>query len=285
MKKLVFLLSLLLLGAFVVAACGQAEPATVEAPPEVVEGALPDLGGREITIAIENAYLPFNFVLLETGEAQGWDYDTIDEICRRLNCVPVWQEFAWDTMIASVSESQFDMAADGITITEERAQQVDFSIGYVAIEQRLLVRIDEARFEGPDDFASDPELIMSTQIGTTNADTAVALVGEARVRLFDDFGLVVQALLAGDVDGVIIDETAGLGYLGANKDQLKLIGRSLSSDELGFVFPNGSDLVEPFNAALRSMMADGSLQEINAKWFGPDFVLTYDEIAEIDYTE
>jgi phosphate/phosphite/phosphonate ABC transporter binding protein len=284
-KKFVALSSLLLLGAIGVAACGQAEPATVEAPPEVVEGALPDLGGREITIAIENAYLPFNFVLLETGEAQGWDYDTIDEICRRLNCIPVWQEFAWDTMIASVAESQFDMAADGITITEERAQQVDFSIGYVAIEQRLLVRIDEARFEGPDDFASDPELIMSTQIGTTNADTAVALVGEARVRLFDDFGLVVQALLAGDVDGVIIDETAGLGYLGANKDQLKLVGRSLSSDELGFVFPNGSDLVEPFNAALRSMMADGSLQEINAKWFGPDFVLTYDEVGPGAYAE
>ena len=285
MKKFVSLSSLLLLGAIGVAACGQAEPATVEAPPEVVEGALPDLGGREITIAIENAYLPFNFVLLETGEAQGWDYDTIDEICRRLNCIPVWQEFAWDTMIASVAESQFDMAADGITITEERAQQVDFSIGYVAIEQRLLVRIDEARFEGPDDFASDPELIISTQIGTTNADTAVALVGEARVRLFDDFGLVVQALLAGDVDGVIIDETAGLGYLGANKDQLKLVGRSLSSDELGFVFPNGSDLVEPFNAALRSMMADGSLQEINAKWFGPDFVLTYDEVGPGAYAE
>ena len=285
MKKFVSLSSLLLLGAIGVAACGQAEPATVEAPPEVVEGALPDLGGREITIAIENAYLPFNFVLLETGEAQGWDYDTIDEICRRLNCIPVWQEFAWDTMIASVAESQFDMAADGITITEERAQQVDFSIGYVAIEQRLLVRVDEARFEGPDDFASDPELIISTQIGTTNADTAVALVGEARVRLFDDFGLVVQALLAGDVDGVIIDETAGLGYLGANKDQLKLVGRSLSSDELGFVFPNGSDLVEPFNAALRSMMADGSLQEINAKWFGPDFVLTYDEVGPGAYAE
>jgi polar amino acid transport system substrate-binding protein len=113
----------------------------------------------------------------------------------------------------------------------------------------------------------------------------VALVGEDRVRLFDDFGLVVQALLAGDVDGVIIDETAGLGYLGANKDELKLVGRSLSSDELGFVFPNGSDLVEPFNAALRSMMADGSLQEINAKWFGPDFVLTYDEIGPGAYDE
>jgi len=282
-KRFVFVSCLLLLGAFVVTACRQAEPTQVAPTAEV--GELPDLGGREITIAIENAYLPFNFVLLETGEAQGWDYDTVEEICVRLNCTPVWIEFAWDTMIASVAEGQFDMAADGITITEERAQQVDFSIGYVAIEQRMLVRLDETRFEGPDDFAADPELLLSTQIGTTNADTAVGLVGEDRVKLFDDFGLVVQALIAGDVDGVIIDETAGLGYLGANKDQLKLVGRSLSSDELGFVFPNGSDLVEPFNAALRSMMADGSLEAINAKWFGPDFVLTYDEIGPGAYAE
>jgi phosphate/phosphite/phosphonate ABC transporter binding protein len=277
----VLLAAVVLLGA-----CARAtpEPTAVPAPPEA-GAALPDLGGREITIAIENAYLPFNFVLLSTGEAQGWDYDTINEICDRLNCTPVWQEFAWDTMIASVAEGQFDMAADGITITEERAQQVDFSIGYVAIEQRLLVRIDEDRFEGPDDFAANTELILAEQEATTNYQAAVDLVGDARVRTFGTFGDAVQALVNGDVDGVIIDEVAGLGYLGANKDQLKLIGRSISSDELGFVFPKGSDLVEPFNAALRSMMADGTLEEINTKWFGPSFVTTYDDIGPGAYAE
>ena len=164
MKRLALLSSLLMLSALLVTACRQAEPTPAEVAPTAEVGALPDLGGREVTIAIENAYLPFNFVLLETGEAQGWDYDTVGEICRRLNCTPVWQEFAWDTMIASVAGGQFDMAADGITITEERELQVDFSIGYVAIEQRMLVRIDETRFEGPDDFADNPELILGEQI-------------------------------------------------------------------------------------------------------------------------
>lgn len=286
MKRLALFSGLLLLVTLALTACQQATP---QPPAEATavpaeESALPDLGGRDVTVALENAYLPFNYVLLSTGEAQGWDYDTINEICTRLNCKPVWQEFAWDTMIAAVSAGQFDMAADGITITEERAQQVDFSMGYVAIEQRLLVRADEARFEGPDDFAANPALILAEQEATTNYATAVALVGDARVHSFVDFGTTVQALLAGDVDGVVIDETAGLGYLGANKDQLKLVGRSLSSDQLGFAFPNGSDLVDPFNAALRSMIADGTLQEINAKWFGPDFTTTYDDIAEIDYT-
>jgi polar amino acid transport system substrate-binding protein len=287
MKKLFYVLVLLVAASLVLAACqpeaepteapaATAVPAATEAPPE--EPGLADLGGREVTIAIENAYLPFNYIDLETGEAMGWDYDVIDEICARLDCKPVWMEFGWDTMIAAVSEGQFDMAADGITITDERAKIVDFSDGYVAIEQRLMVLVDEDRFEGPDELAANADLILGTQEATTNYDIAVKLVGADRVIAFMDFGMTVQALIAGDVDGVIIDETAGLGYLGANKDQLKLIGRSLSSDQLGFVFPKGSDLVEPINAALIEMKADGWLEETNAKWFGPSFDVTYDDI-------
>jgi len=80
------------------------------------------------------------------------------------------------------------------------------------------------------------------------------------------------------VDGVVIDEVAGQGYLGANADKVKLIGTSLSSDQLGFIFPKGSDLVEAFNAVIAQMKDDGTLAEINAEWFGPAFALTYDDI-------
>jgi polar amino acid transport system substrate-binding protein len=140
MKKLFLLISILVAASMILAACAPAateapppptEPPAVvteapatEAPPVTEEIALPDLGGREITIAIENAYLPFNYVRLDTGVAEGWDYDFINEACKRMNCVPVWKEFGWDTMIASVAAGQFDMAADGITITEERAKRL-----------------------------------------------------------------------------------------------------------------------------------------------------------------
>ncbi|MBU05759.1 MAG: hypothetical protein CL877_07390, partial [Dehalococcoidales bacterium] len=241
--------------------------------------ALPDLAGRTIQIAVENAYLPFNYVDVDTGEAKGWDYDAMNEICARLNCTLEWIEFGWDTMIASVADGQFDMATDGITITEERSEIADFSDGYIATEQRMLVRLGEDRFATPDEFAADSNLILGEQVGTTNYDTAVALVGEDRVIAFDDFGVTVQSLIAGDVDGVVIDETAGLGYQGENADKVELIGESLSSDWLGFIFPKGSDLVDPINAALASMKADGALAEINGRWFGTDFALTYDDIG------
>lgn len=291
MKKITVLVSILILAVLILSACAsattEAPSAATEAPPAATEAAatdqLPDLGGREVTVAIENAYLPFNYVRADTGVAEGWDYDFINEACKRLNCKPVWIEFAWDPMIAAVADGQFDMAADGITIDEERAKQVDFSDGYVNIEQRLLVRIDEDRFTNIDEFAADPELLLAEQVGTTNYKTAKKYVGDDRIQALDTFGLVVQALIAGDVDGVIIDEAAGLGYLGANKESVKLIGPSISSDVLGFIFPKGSDLVEPINLVIAQMKADGFLQQINLKWFGPDFKTTYDDIAEVEY--
>lgn len=229
--------------------------------------ALPDLGGQTITIAVENAYPPFNTINQETNVAEGWDYDVLNELCVRLNCTPEYVEAAWDGMIIAVSNGEYDMAADGITITEERKSQVDFSIGYIQVEQVLLVRTDETRFTTPTEFAADDSLIIGTQPGTTNYDTAVKLVGESRVQAYDSFPVAVQALIAGDVDAVEIDSTAGLGYTGVNSDKVKIITPTLQSDFLGFIFPKGSALPSAISAGIVSMMNDGSLQTINDKWF------------------
>lgn len=230
---------------------------------------VPDLGGQTITVAVENAYIPFNFIDQQSGEAVGWDYDVLRELCNRLNCVPEFVETAWDGMIIAVSNGEYDMAADGITITEERKQQVDYSIGYIQVDQVLLVRVDESRFRSVQDFVNDAALRIGTQPGTTNYNVAVNLVGEDRIVAYDTFGVAVQALIAGDVDAVVMDNVAGQGYVGENSDKVKIIDTSLKSDALGFIFPKGSDLVKAINAGLISMMNDGTLDQINAKWFPP----------------
>ncbi|HUF97626.1 MAG TPA: transporter substrate-binding domain-containing protein [Ilumatobacter sp.] len=237
-----------------------------------------DLGGATVTVAVENAYLPFNYIDAATGEPAGWDYETIDAICVILNCVPEYQTFAWEPMIQAVADGQFDMAADGITITEERAEVVDFSDGYINIDQRLLVAVDSG-FESVDDVL-DSDCTVTSQTGTTNLATAQEVFGEDRVIALEEFGFVVQSVIAGDNCAAIIDETAGQGYVGANADAVKLVGDSLSSDQLGFIFPKGSELVAAFNYALGVMKEDGSLQEISSKYFGDSFTITYDDIAD-----
>jgi polar amino acid transport system substrate-binding protein len=242
------------------------------------QDAIVDLKCREVTIAVENAYLPFNYIDPETGEPAGWDYDVWDEICTRLHCKPVYTEAAWEGMIQAVADGQFDAAADGITITDERAEIVDFSDGYINIEQRLLVRIDEDRINSIEDIVNDEGLKLGTQTGTTNYETATTFLPEERIEAFEQFPFAVQALIAGDIDAVIIDEVAGQGYMGENADALKLVGPSMSSDQLGFIYPKGSDLVDPVNQALAAMKADGTLAEINLVYFGPDFTITYDDL-------
>ena len=229
---------------------------------------LPDLGGATITVAVENAYIPFNYIDQESGEAIGWDYDTLGELCARLNCVPEYVETSWDGMILAVSNGEYDMAADGITIKEDRAEIVDFSDGYISLEQVLLGRIDEMRFDGSEALAADASLIVGVQPGTTNYWVALELVGEERIVTYETFPVAVQALIAGDVDAVVMDDVAGQGYVGVNTEQLQIVGGPLTStEELGFIFPLGSALRDAINAGLDSMRADGTLEAINNKWF------------------
>ena len=238
--------------------------------------ALVDLDCREVTIAVEDAYLPFNYIY--DGKAGGWDYVVIPQICELLHCTPVFQECSWDIMIQSVADGLYDMAGDGITITADRDEIVDFSDSYISIDQRLLVNMGEDRFASIEDFVADPDLILGTQVATTNYETAATYLPEDRISAFEQFPFAVQSLLSNDVDAVLIDEQAGLGYISQNPDGLEFVGPSISSDLLGFVFPNGSDLVEPFNTALAELKSNGFLQDVNTQFFGLSFTLTYDDI-------
>jgi polar amino acid transport system substrate-binding protein len=161
----------------------------------------------------------------------------------------------------------------------------DFSDGYINVEQRFLVRAEEDRFETPEELQADDSLIIGAQLGTINYDTAEALVGQNRVKAFDTFDLAVQALIAGEVEVVIMDETAGQGYVGPEADKLKLVGPPLSIDQFGFIYPKGSDLVEPVNLALASMKADGFLDELAKKYFSDQFTITYNDIGQGAYAE
>ena len=88
-----------------------------------------------------------------------------------------------------------------------------------------------------------------------------------RIKLFETFGTSVEALKAGDVDTVLTDMTAGQGYVAASEGKLKLVGEPLGTEDFGFIFPKGSDLEAPLNAAIAALKADGTLEALNKKWF------------------
>ena len=233
---------------------------------------LPDLDGREVVVVTENAYPPLQFVDPKSGEAIGWEYDAVAELAERLNFTVAIENASWDAMIPAVSEGQYDMGMTGITIREDRAEQVDFSAPYMRSEMFMLVRADEERFADGESFAAIEDGLIGAQPGTTPFYTAVyeVLDGDEqnpRVKLFETFGAQVQALRTGDVDLVLTDGTAGNGYVRANPDTFKLVGEAMGTEDFGFIFPKGSELVEPMNAGIEAMREDGTLDALNTKWF------------------
>jgi polar amino acid transport system substrate-binding protein len=255
------------MNALIIAAAALAVSAFTATPAE-----LPNLGGRTVKAVTENAYTPLNFADPKTGQGIGWEYDAFNEIAKRLNLKVEWNLSSWDTMIQAVREGQFDVGMDGITITDERKKSVDFSEPYMVSEQIMLVRADEDRFSDAKAFAENEELLIGAQAGTTNFYTAVNHVLDGnernpRIKLFDTFGASVQALKAGDVDLVLMDKTSAAGYIGASPDAFAVVGEPLGREEFGFIFTPGSDLVEPVNAAIRSMQEDGTIEALNRKWF------------------
>lgn len=232
---------------------------------------LPDLGGREVVVVTENAYPPLQFID-GSGTAVGWEYDAMAEIAKRLDMTVSYENSSWDAMIPAVSQGQYDIGMTGITIREDRAEMVDFSDPYMRSEMVMLVRGDEERFNDAASFAADPDLLMAAQPGTTPFYVGVYDVldgneANPRIKLMETFGATVQALKAGDVDLVLTDGTAGAGYVAASDGGLKIIGEKLGTEDFGFIFPKGSDLVKPINAAIASMKADGTLDALNTRWF------------------
>jgi len=268
MRKINRLLSIVVaLFVFAATASGaHAQGGTNQIPPT-----LPDLKGRKVVAVTSNDYTPFSFKDAKSGKTLGYEYELLHEIANRLNIVIEHQESSFEGMIAAVSKKQYDLGHIGISITDERKGQVDFSDAYVTIEQKLLVRAGEKRFTDAKTFTASAALKFGAQPGTTSYFSASDIVGKdaekSRIVGYDSFALAVTALVAGDVDAVVTDAVSGAGFIGANAGKLQLLNEVISTDPLGFIFPKGSDLVAPFNQALASLKYDGYLKYLENKWF------------------
>jgi len=255
--------ALLVVSSLVLAACGAQ---AVQAPSAGSERPVTDLGGREIIVAVENAYPPFN-VLDEDGNGIGYDYDLFREICQRANCTPVFKEFAWEGMFEAAQAGEFDISCDGITLNLERSKIIDYSDPIIEYGMILLVRADETEITSIETLKSLPDKIVGVQLGTTNEAAILPIVGEERIKSFDDFPTAVTALMAGDVDAVPLDAIVAIGYIKENPGKLKPL---TSGEYIAIIMPPGSELQPAVNQALNEMWEDGTMDTLHDKWFSTE---------------
>lgn len=257
--------AVLLMVALIAVGC-QRQQAQQPAPQAQPAGQVPNLGGRTIRVATDATYPPFE--LLDANKnIIGYDIDLITEICKLANCKPDIKSTAWDGIFPALQKGDYDAVISGVTITEERDKTMDFTAPYIAVGQVVLVRADETRIGGVNDLA---DKTVAVQIGTTNDEAATAMQKERKVKAvkrFPTFVLAVESLLKKDVDAVVIDSVAASGYMGTNPNQLKVAGEKFTSESLGIVVREGDqELQSAFNAALKVLKDNGTLDRLYQKW-------------------
>jgi polar amino acid transport system substrate-binding protein len=229
----------------------------------------PDLGGRSIKVATDATYPPFESINADTNTIEGFDVELFDSICAIVNCTAEYINTAWDGIFVALQAGEFDAVMGGASITPEREEVMDFTEPYMTVNQSIVIRPED---EGLtlDALKENADLTVGTVANTTNADLAIELFGRDRVRLYDTFPQSALALINDDIDGIVIDNTAADGLVQENAGKM-IVGITglTSGDPLGFVFQEGSEMVDAFNYGLAQLREDGTLDNLIAKWFVP----------------
>jgi polar amino acid transport system substrate-binding protein len=229
-------------------------------------GAQTDLGGRPLRVGIDPTVPPFAETAAP-GTLRGLDVDVVTALCERIGCDPEFVPTPWDRLLPHVVAGELDLAAAGIWITPEREAVVDFGRPYVVSTHAVVARgADDPPSQA--DLRSDASLRLGAVVGSTGAQLARELVGDARVRLYVDGRAARRALLDGEVDGVVIEEARAPGWTDAADGAAVVAFGGLAPAPVGLVFGEGSPLVAAFDAGLARLREDGTLDALAARWLG-----------------
>lgn len=220
-----------------------------------------------VNVVTDPSFVPFEMMDPETGEMIGFDMDIINEVADRagFNVNLTTMEFAG--IIPAVQTGSQEIAIAGVTITEERAEIVDFSDPYYDSGLQIIVRADNDDVETIDDLAG---LKIATRIGSTSYDFLQEQLGDnADITPYPGNSDMYMALLGRNVDAAFYD-APNVAYFAQTRGEgrTKVVGPLYEGQQYGIVFHKGSQWVEPANEALAAMREDGTYDEIYEKWFG-----------------
>ncbi|MFX0538104.1 ABC transporter substrate-binding protein [Ornithinimicrobium sp. Y1847] len=232
---------------------------------DVDEASLNLIEDGKLVICSDAPYPPFE---MEDPESDfgwsGFDMDLMGEIADGLDLTPEVRPSSFEGLQSglTLNSGQCDIVASAMTITEERAQNLEFSDGYYDSLQSLLVA-DDSGITGIDDLQGKK---VGVQQGTTGASYAEEHATGAELVSFPNDPAMWQAIQAGQVDALLQDLPVNIEHTG-NGDYT--IAEEYSTDEqYGFAMKKGNTaLVEAVNGQLSEIREDGRYQEIYDRYF------------------
>lgn len=256
MKKMHILLILSLV--FLLSACGDKDKTEQGALPVIQEGKA--LSDKQLDLATNATFPPYEFY---DGEAMvGIDIDIAKAVADSLGYTVKMHDMEFNNIIASIESGKTDGGIAGMTITDERKENVDFSIPYAKSVQVVIVT-EDSPIQTIDDLEGKK---IGTQLGTTGDIYATDDFGEKNVQSFDKHSDAIMALESGRVDCVMVDEQTAKSFINT-KDTLKLLDTAYADEEYAIALPKGNTaLVEEINTVLKALQENGTIQTIVDKY-------------------
>ncbi len=217
-------------------------------------------------VGIDGQYQPFSY-LDPKGDAQGFDVDAMRWIAAKKGMKITFQATAWDGIIPALQAKKIDLIYAGMTITPERAEQVNFSEPYWEVNQDVVARSDSTLTL---DDVKAGKAIIGTQSGCTAAiwiDKNLVGTGkmpQGNLKLYDNTPLAVDDLTSGRIDAVMYDDLVLKDIISGKP--LKKIGNIETKEEFGIaVRKSDPELLSTLNDGLVQLKSDPYWQELIIK--------------------
>ena len=224
---------------------------------------------NKLVMATNAEFPPYEYH--EGDKIVGIDAEIAAAIAEKIGMELEIADVAFDSIIPGVQEGKYDMGMAGMTVTDERLEKVAFSDTYAKGVQVVIVKAD-GNIKSLDDVNGKK---VGVQQGTTGDIYASSSVedggyGEENVTKYENGTLAVEALKAGKVDCVIIDNEPAKAYVKANEG-LAILDTEYANEDYAICFAKeNTELQKKVNDALKALIDDGSVQKIVDKYINTD---------------
>lgn len=250
MKKFLSLTLAAILAAGVLCACGEKADET-----------------QPLTMATNAEFPPYEY--MEDGKIVGIDAEIAQAIADKLGRELVIENVDFDSLIPGVQTGKYDFVMAGMTVTDERLEQVSFTQTYATGIQSIIVKEDSPITSVDDLFAEGANNKIGVQLATTGdiyCTSDIEDAGLGTVERFNKGADAVMALTSGKINCVVIDNEPAKVFV-ENNEGLKILDTEYIQEEYAAaVAKENTELLEQIDTALGELIADGTVAEIVAKY-------------------
>ncbi len=269
MKKISMILALVLCLSLALTGCAakqEEEPAQDVQNTENTEEQADTETQKDTLIMATNAEFP-PYEYHEGDEIVGIDAEIGAAIAEKLGMDFQIEDMAFDSIIAAVQSGKADMGLAGLTVTEDRMESVNFTTSYATGVQVIIVKEDSPIQSVDDLFAGGYTIgVQTNTTGDIYCTGDLEDEGLATVERYNKGADAVQALIAGKIDCVVIDNEPAKSFVASNEGLVILETEYVTEDYAICIAKDNEELLEQVNTALEELIADGTVQEIIDKY-------------------